>query len=448
MNITKEGNGLTAVLKMQITASDYTERVESTLKDYRKKAKIDGFRPGTVPMGMVKKMYGKYVIVEEVNKLISENLQTYITDNKINILGEPLPNETEQKNIDWEKDTEFEFVFDIGIAPEVTIDLTKKNKYDYFKIVADETLINEQIEHLTARFGSQKTVDSIEGSELVRGNVIQQGVDSPYTKEGVTLLLAKVATESELDLFKNAKKGDIVIFNPKKAFENDTELVSMLSVEKDKTDILYADYAIEITEILRFSKSEVDQSLFDKAFGEGVVNSVDEFKDKIKSDFEQRVAPNSDYKLLIDIKKKMIDSSKIELPEEFLKRWLLESNKENDKITPEQIETEFPLFLDDLKWQLLSGKIVKDNEIKVTQEDILNGAKEYTRMQFAQFGMMNPSDEDLEHWSKEIMKNRDEVNRIFETEQDKKLIAYFKENVKLNEVEKSLEDFNAMFEKK
>lgn len=282
---------------------------------------------------------------------------------------------------------------------------------------------------------------------MVRGNFTQVGVENPYKREGGTLLLSKVATESELQVFKNAKIGDTVEFNPKKAFENDTELSSMLAADKDQTDVLYADYQFEITEILRFAKSDVDQSLFDKAFGEGVVSSEAEFKDKIRADFEERVGPNSDYKLLLDIKKKLVESAKFDLPEEFLKRWLLESNKDNDKVTPEQIETEFPLFLEDLRWQLISGKIIKDNGIQITEEDIRNGAKEYTRMQFAQFGMMNPSDEDLEHWSKEIIKNRDQVNRIVESEQDKKLIAYFKEVVKLNEVEKTIEQFNAMFEK-
>lgn len=447
MNIIQEGNGLTQVLKIQVSAADYADKVEATLKDYRKKAKFDGFRPGTVPMGIVKKMYGKYVLVEEVNKLLSDALSNHIAENKLPVLGEPLPNMEQQQSINWDTDTEFEFCFDIAIAPEVSVELSKKNKFDYYKIVADDAIIQEQIDHLTARFGSQQSVDTIEGTELVRGNFTQVGVENPYKREGGTLLLSKVATESELQVFKNAKIGDTVEFNPKKAFENDTELSSMLAADKDQTDVLYADYQFEITEILRFAKSDVDQSLFDKAFGEGVVSNEAEFKDKIRADFEERVGPNSDYKLLLDIKKKLVESAKFDLPEEFLKRWLLESNKDNDKVTPEQIETEFPLFLEDLRWQLISGKIIKDNGIQITEEDIRNGAKEYTRMQFAQFGMMNPSDEDLEHWSKEIIKNRDQVNRIVESEQDKKLIAYFKEVVKLNEVEKTIEQFNAMFEK-
>jgi trigger factor len=448
MNIIQEQNGLTQVLKIQVAAEDYAPKVESTLKDYRKKAKIDGFRPGTAPMGMVKKMYGKYVLVEEVNKLLSDALNNHITDNKLPVLGEPLPNIEQQKAINWETDTEFEFCFDIALAPEISVELSKKNKFDYYKIVADDAIVNEQIEQFTARYGTQSSVDTIEGTELVRGNFKQLGVENPYTREGASLLLSKVATESELQVFKNATKGDTIEFNPKKAFENDVELSSMLAVDKDKTDILYADYSFEITDILRFTKSPVDQTLFDKVFGEGVVTSEAEFKDKIRADFEMRVAPNSDYKLLLDIKKKLVESIKFDLPEEFLKRWLLETNKNNDKITPEQIESEFPLFLEDLRWQLISGKIIKDNAIQITEEDVRNGAKEYTRMQFAQFGMMNPSDEDLEHWSKEIIKNRDQANRIVEQEQDKKLIAFFKETVKLNEVEKTIEEFNAMFEKK
>ncbi|MDR1761544.1 MAG: trigger factor [Bacteroidales bacterium] len=446
MNITQENKGQTVVVTMQITQSDYSEKVENTLKDYRKKVSMPGFRPGAVPMGMVRKTHGKYVLVEEVNKLISENLNNFIAENTLQVLGEPLPSESEQEKINWDTDTDFTFSFEIGIAPEFEVTLPKKETF--YKIAANDAMIDEQIDHLRARFGAQESVDSIEGSELVKGVLTQQNAEIPYVKENAMLLLSKIATEAELDLFKGAKVNDVITFNPKKAFENETEIAAMLSVEKTDTELINADYSFEVKEILRFTKSEVNQSLFDKVFGEGTIANEEEFRAKIKADFETRMVGNSDYKFLLDTKEAMLKTNKLELPEEFLKRWLLETNKDNDKVTPEQIETEFPLFLNDLRWQLVSGKLIKDNNLQVNEEDLRTAAKEYTRMQLAQYGMMNLSDEDLANWSKELIKDKKQAQQIFEMEQDKKLIAYLKGAIKLNEVEKTIEEFNALFDKK
>ena len=448
MNITKEGEGLTAVLKVSISPEDYNARVDSALKEQRKKAKIDGFRPGTVPMGMVKKMYGKYILVDEVNSLLSESLQNYIRENELRLLGEPLPNNELQKDIDWDSSNDMEFVFDIAIAPEISVSLSKKNKAVFYKIIADDAMIQSQVDSFTSRFGIQETVDTIEGTELVRGSITQVVDENPHVKESVSLLLSKVATESELSVFKTAKKGDIITFNPLKTFENETEVAALLGIEKENRELLKSDYTFEINEILRFKKAEVNQELFDKVFGEGVVSSEKEMRQKLKDDAEQRLVINSDYKFFYDFKESFVKSQKIELPEEFLKRWLLETNRDNDKVTPEQIESDFSYFLDDLRWQLLSGKIMKDNNITVTQDDLKHGAKEFTRMQFAQFGMYNPSDEDLEKWSLEILKNRDEANKIYETEMQNKLVAYLKETIKLDEKEITLEEFNKMIEQK
>lgn len=446
MNITKEGEGLTAVLKLTIGQEDYAERVESTLKDYRKKAKIDGFRPGTVPMGMVKKMYGQYVLVDEVNKLLSENLQKYIREQDLRILGEPLPNNDLQKAIDWEKDAEFEFVFDIALAPEIELSISKKTKLEYFKIVADNEMIDKQVESFTSRFGMQETVDVIEGTEYVRATITQVGVDEPFVKENASLLLSRIALEADADLFKGVKIGEKVRCNLLKIFENETEVSSMLGIDKEQKDLISSDFEIEITEILRFTKSEINQELFDKVYGEGIVSSEKEMRQKIKDDAEKQLGVNGDYKFFYDIRKKLVDTQKFDLPEAFLKRWLLETNKDNDKVTPEQIEKEFPLFLEDLRWQIISGKIIQDNNIQVKEEDIKHAAKEYTRAQFAQFGMMNPSDEDLEKWSGEILKNREELQKIFENEQQAKLTEFLKEAVKLDEKEVSLEEFKKLVE--
>ncbi|MCQ2606538.1 MAG: trigger factor [Bacteroidales bacterium] len=444
MNVTKQGEGLVSVITVQVAQADYTEKVNNVLKDYRKKASVKGFRPGTVPMGMVKQMYGKYATVEEVNKLVSEALQSYFTDNKMHVLGEPLAN-ADQKEVNWDTDTEFEFKFDVAVAPEINIELSKKNKADYYKIIVDDTLVNERVEGFCARFGKQEDVENIEGTEFVAGALKCVGAETSV--ERGSMLLTKMKNEEELAKFKAAKKGDVVTFNPKKAFEDETETELFTGAKKENVAAMEADYELKLEAIKRYTKGEVNQDLFDKVYGEGAVKNEEEFKARIKSELEANFAMNSDFKFFADFKKKLVESNKIELPEEFLKRWLTEVNKDNEKITADQIEKEFPLFMEDLRWQLISGKFVKDNNIQVTPDEVKNAAKEYTRFQLAQYGMVNADDKMVEQWSAEILKNREEVNRLYEMEENKKLISFFKESIKLNEQEVSLEKFNELAEK-
>ncbi|MCQ2959440.1 MAG: trigger factor [Bacteroidales bacterium] len=445
MNVTKQGEGLVSVLTVQIAQADYTEKVNNVLKDYRKKATVKGFRPGTVPMGMVKQMYGKYATVEEVNKLVSEALQNYFKENKLHVLGEPLPNEG-QKEVNWDKDTDFEFLFDVAVAPEINVELSKKNKADYYKITVDDKLIDEHVEGYCGRYGKQEDVETIEGTEFVAGPLKCVGAET-CTERG-SLLLTRMKNEKELAKFKAAKKGDTVTFNPKKAFEDEEETKLFTGAKADNAAAMEADYEFTIEALKRYTKAEVNQELFDKIFGKDAIKSEADFRARIKSDMEANFERNSDYKFLADFRKKLLETTAIELPEEFLKRWLIEANKENEKITPEQIENEFPLFMEDLRWQLISGKFVKDNNIQVSPDEIKEAAKEYTRFQLAQYGMLNAEDKMVEQWSAEILKNRDEVNRLYEMEENKKLIAFFKETIKLNEQEVSLEKFNEMVSEK
>ena len=441
MNVTRQGEGLVSVLAVQIAQADYAEKVDAVLKDYRKKANVKGFRPGTVPMGMIKQMYGKYATVDEVNKLVSEALQNYFKDNKLHVLGEPLANEG-QKEINWDKDTDFEFLFDVAFAPEINIELSKKNKADYYKIAVDDKMINDTVESYCGRFGKQEDVDDIKGTEFVAGPLKCVGAETCV--ETGSLLLTRVKDAKELAKFKKAKKGDVVTFNPKKAFDDEEETKLFTGAKVENTAAMEADYELTVKSIKRYTNAEVNQELFDKVFGKGNIKSEEEFKARIKSDMEKNFAINSDFKFLADFKKKLLDTNKIELPEDFLKRWLLEANKENEKITPEQIEKEFPLFMEDLRWQLISGKIVKDNNIQVNPNEIEEAAKDFTRMQLAQYGLTNADDKMVENWSKEILKNRDQVNQIYEMEENKKLIAYFKETVKVAEQEVTLEKFNEL----
>lgn len=453
MNVIKEVNeNLTAILKVQISEADYQETVEKKLSDYRKEAKINGFRPGKAPMGMIKKVYGHYVLVEEINKLVSDSLHKYLVDEKIDILGEPMPNEELQKNIDWTNNKDFEFVYEIGIAPKIELEFNKKKSYDYFKIAVSDEMVNEQLVNIQNRFGKQESAEVVVDGDVIRGTfeeVDAKGkvIEGGLKKENASLLLSVVKDEKIKNKFIGAKVGEVIVYNPLNATENETEVAAMLGVEKTETDKINADYQFTILDILHFEKAELTTELFDKVYGEGVIASEAELKSKIKSDFEERFMPNSDYKFLKDFKDSYVSNIDVQYPESFLKKWLLAINKDNDKITPEQIDTEFPLFLQDLKWQSVKNEITRNNEIKVEYDELKNAAKEYARMQFAQFGLLNPKDEDLENWGNEILKNKEEGQKLYEMELDKKLISYIKSQITIKEKEVTVEEFSKLIEK-
>lgn len=452
MNITKEDKGdLTSLLKLQLTPEDYQEQVDSALKKYRKEMKMPGFRPGNVPVGLVKKMYGKHALVEEINKMVGSKLYEYIQENKIKLIGEPLPAEDEQKDIDWDKDTEFEFVYEMAEAPELSIKLTKKNKGEYNKIIIDDKMVDEQIEQLARQFGSNTTADEIEENDLVRGVLVEldekgEIAEGGLMKENASMLVSTIKDESKKATFVGQKKGELIAFKPIDVFENEADVAAMLGVTKEEQDKINAQYQLSVNEINRHQAAEINQEFFDKVYGEGVISSEEEMRERIKADAETRFGMNSDYKFFIDFKDKLLKNNKIELPEAFLKRWLIAINKDNDKITPEQIDQEFDAFLEEMRWNQIKTLLVEQAEIKIETEDMIAAAKEFTKAQFMQFGMFNPSDEDVEKWTQEILKDREQSQRIYETELDKKLIAYFKETIKIEEKEISLEDFNKLFE--
>ncbi len=451
MKIVKEDKGQqVSILKVAVGKEDYNEKVSSALKDYQKKAKLDGFRSGKVPAGMVKKMYGTYVLVEEVNKLVSKGLSDYITENKIHLLGEPLPNEVEQSQIDWEKDSEFEFCYDIAIAPEISIKLNGKNSSDFFVIKVDEKQIDEQVEHICSRFGTQVKVDVTDGTEIVRGDLAQVDakgnvMENGHAKDNAALLLSMIKNTEKLAIFKNKKVGETVVFAPMDTFENAAEVSSFLNVSKEAKELLDAKYKYTITDMQRYQKAELNQELFDKVFGEGEIKSEAEMRAKIKSDMDSRFVYNSDYKLMVDMRDKLVETHKMDLPQEFLKRWLLAINKDKEDITPAKIEEEMPNFITDVKWQLIKNQLITEAEISIKPEEMIAAAKEFAKMQLQQFGMFNPPDEETTKWGMEILKNQEEARRLAEVELDKKLVEYFKKTIKLVTKEVSLEDFNAFF---
>ncbi len=449
MNITKENiDDLNAVLKVKIEKADYTEKVETVLKDYRKKATIKGFRPGMVPIGLIKKMYGRAVEIDEINKIVTDNVQKYLTDEKLEILGDPLPKTDEQDKIDFDNQEDFTFTFEIGLTPEIDVKLSKKNKVNQYEIIVDEKMRSEYLENYTRRYGELKKADQTEEKDVVKGkieaidnngNVLPEGPAVAETSLGIDIIKDTKIKES----FIGKSINDSIDFDLKKAYPNDTEIAGILHKKKEEVAELVSDYRFTISEISRFFPAEKGQELFNRIYGEGVVNSEEEFMKRIEDEIAMNLKRESDFKLMMDIKNIAMEKTEFQLPEEFLKKWLL---RVNEKATEEQIEKEFDSFRKDLKWQLIRNKIARDNEVKISEEELQKEAENITRYQFQQYGLFYATDEQIANYAKETLKRDEDAKRIADKILEEKVIIIMKELVKLENKSVTIEEFNKLFE--
>ena len=455
MEVIKEQiDELNASIKIQLLEGDVNPKVEAALKDIKKKANLKGFRPGMVPMGMIKKMYGQSVIVDEINKLVSESLMAYIKDENLNIIGEPIPGE-KQQTIDFDTQKEFEFIFDIGLRPEFELVIDEKLEIPFYNIQPNDDLINRYIEQHTSKHGTVKTIDEIIEGAFMKGDLVQLDSEGNDLEGGIVKEMASISADHIKDeeikkSFIGVKKDEEVKFDIKKAFSGDTELAGILGIEKEEVAELGSDFKYIVKEISKFDKAELNQELFDKVYGEGEVKSEEEFKEKIIAEIKKNSVRDSDYKFLLDAREYLISNIDVQLPEDFLKRWLL-MKEENKDINKEEFEKDFPKFMQDIKWQLLSAKVVEDQKIEVSPEEVKDLAIQYTEMQFVQYGLPAGSfpKEQLEQYATEqFLKKEDEVRRLYDKKFEDKVVQYVKENVKLDEKEISIEDFNKMFEEK
>lgn len=452
MNITREEiDALNTTVKIGIQQDDYDARVEDVLKDYRKKVNLDGFRPGKVPAGLVKKMYGKAILIEEINKIISESLSKYITDEKLNVLGEPLPNEQKQDPIDWDNQKEFEFTFDLGLAPQFEINLSNKDKVPFYTISVDKKIKDSYKEDLVRKLGSFKPVDQVEDEVMLKGSIRQLDVSGEIIESGImveetSFSLVAVKDEAIVKKFKSKRINDTIDFDIKKAFPNDTEIASILKIDKDQITNIGADFRFTIQEISRFENAEINQEFFDKAFGEGKITSEKEFEERVEEEIGIHLSKESELRFTVDAKDKMLAKFNIDLPSAFLKRWLITVNE--GKVTEEQIDKDFDHFEQDLRWQLIKDQIIKDNQLTVTDEEINDFAKDYARMQFQQYGMANIPDEYLNNYAKEILEKEEEAKKIYGMKYEQKVIDYIKDQVKMDMKKVSSEEFNKLYEKK
>ena len=452
MNITFENpDKINGQLTITVEKEDYQEQVEKTLKNYRKRAQVPGFRPGMVPMGMIKKQYGTAVKVEEINRLLGDKLMEYIRENKIQMLGEPLPSEKQEPQ-DLEQDGPFTFMFDIAVAPEFKAELTGRDKVDYYTITVDDKLIDQQVQMYASQGGEFVKADVFSGNDTLTGDLRQldkkgNTLEGGITTESGMIMPAYIKDEAQKKLFDGCKPGDIITFNPKKAYpDNDAEVAALLKVDKEQVKDLDSDFSYQVTEIRHFQPAEVNQQLFDRVFGEGTVTDEKSFRQKIADSLQAQLVQNSDYKFLLDIRAHMEKKvGKLEFPEALLKRVMLQNNKDKGA---DFVEKNFEGSINELKWHLIKEQLVAAQEIKVEEADLKAVAKEVVRQQFAQYGMANVPEDVLEQYADEQMKKRENLDNYVDRAVDQRLMEKLKTVVKLNEKKVTLDEFNKMMQEK
>jgi trigger factor len=450
MNISFEApDKINGLMTITLEKDDYQGEVEKTLKDYRKRANVPGFRPGQTPMGLIKRQYGAAVKVDVVNKMLGEKLYGYVRENKIQMLGEPLPSD-QQKPLNFESEEPLEFKFDIAVAPEFKAALSGKDKVDYYNITVDDKLIDQQVEMYQSRAGQYEKVEQYDEKErdMLKGDLRELDEKGNVKEGGITvadavLMPQYMKVEDQKKLFDGAKLGDIITWNPRKAYpESDVEVSSLLKIQKEDVKNHEGDFTYQITEISRFVKAEINQQLFDQTFGEGTVKDEKEFRQKIADIISQQFKADSDYQFLQDVRKHMEKKvGKLEFPEAILKRVMLNNNKDKGA---DFVEKNFEASIKELGWHLIKEQLVEAQGIKVEEDDLKSVAKEAARAQFAQYGMSNVPDEYLENYAAEMLKKRENVDGLVDRAVDVKLTAALKGVVKLNEKDITLEDFQKM----
>ena len=441
-------NGLMTII---VEESDYKEKVEKSLKDYRKQANIPGFRKGMAPMGLIKKQYGEYLKLDTINKVVGEELYKYIKDNKINMLGEPLPS-AKQEAQDLEKEPPYTFYFDIAVAPELKVELTSKDKLPYYDIKVDDATVDKQVDIFASRTGQYVKAEEYQKNDMLKGD-LRELDEKGNTKEGGITLEAAVMmpefikVEDQRKLFDNAKLGDVIVFNPRKAYpDNDSEIAARLKIKREEVAQHEGDFSYQITEISRFEKAEVNQALFDQIYGEGEVKSLEEFRTKIAEGIKEQTVTDCDYKFLLDVRSYLEGKvGKLTFPDEILKRVMLLNNKERGE---EFVEKNYEASIQQLTWHLIKEQLVEANKVKIEDKDVREAAKETARIQFAQYGMIQVPEEYVDNYVTEMFKKKENVDAFVDRAIDLKLIEALKKVVTLETKEVTLDEFNKIVEGK
>lgn len=451
MNIVKENvDNLNAVIKVSVEKADYEGNVDSKLKEHRRNAQVKGFRQGNAPMGMIKNMYYVPIKAEEVNKVVSESLYNFIQTEELRILGEPMAKANEEMTFDFEKDENFDFVFEIGLSPEINVEVSEKDKYPYYKIKVGKKEFDDYKESVAKRYGEFVTIDAAGDDELIKCTLVKVNKDGEEVEDGirtedVSMSLDMMKDDDQKLLFKARKKGEEVIFDVKKAYPDDTEIASLLRIDKDEVALIDGAFKCIINEIQKFEVATINKELFDKIYGEDVVKTEEEFDEKLKEEMSTQYERDSEYRFSVDVRETILKKAKVELPVEFLKRWLVETN---ENLTPEQIEEDFANYEDDFRWQLIKDHLIKQQEISVNEEEIMESARESARNQYYQYGIMDIPEEYLDNYAKELLSKKEEARKIADRKLEEKLVNFIKNTVKIDDKEITVDKFKKLFDTK
>lgn len=437
-------NGL---LTLTVEEADYKEKVEKTLKDYRKKANIPGFRPGMAPMSMIKRQFGTTVKVDEINKVLGEQMYKYIHDNNIQMLGEPLPSD-KQEAVDVEAEAPYTFMFDIAVAPEFNVELTGNDTIDHYTITVDDKIIDQQVDMFASRSGHYAQVEEYQANDMLKGDMREldeQGntKEGGITVEGAVMMPEYIKVEDQKKLFEGAKLGDIITFNPRKAYpESDVEISSLLKMKKEEVAGITADFSFQITEISRYEKAEVNQELFDQIYGKDVVKDEKDFREKIAEGLKAQFEVDADFKFIQDVRKYLENKvGELTYPDALLKRIMLNNNKDKGQ---EFVDKNYEMSIKELTWHLIKEQLVKANNIKIEEADVKEAAKEAAKAQFAQYGMTNIPEEYIDNYASDMLKKKEYTESLVNRSVERKLTEVLKKVVKLDEKTATLDEFNKM----
>ncbi|HHT34898.1 MAG: trigger factor [Proteiniphilum sp.] len=445
LNKTNDVNG---TIVIELEKEDYQEKVEKSLNQYRQRANIPGFRQGKVPKGVIRKMYGKAVLVDEINKIVSDELGNFIRENKLKILGEPIADDSEEKQVDLEKDETMSFYFDVALTPEFELTLDKETELTWYNVKLEEDLLDKQMDGYRQNYGTYDSVEEeAKDTDLIKGTLTEmdgaQVKEEAEAIENAILMPSYVKDETTRNSFIGAKVGDSVVLNPMTAYDNNkAEVASLLQTTKETLGDATPDYRFEIKEVTRYKEAEMNQELFDKVLGEGVATSEEEFKEKVAAELTRQFKPSVDHLFIHQAKDLIVEKMKdVTFPDAFLKRWLLETS---DERTPEQLEEDYPRILEDLKFHIAKQKIVEENELKVEYQDIEALAAEVAKAQFAQYGMTNLPADVLQNYTKSLLEKEETVQNLVERATEDKVIDWLKANVSVMEKEIYSKEFNEL----
>ena len=436
MNISLENpEKVSGVLTLVVEEADFAGDVEKQLKDYRKKANVPGFRPGQAPLGLIKRQVGAQVKVDVINRLVGEKLYDYVRENKINMLGEPMPHLGEEP-VDLDAAAPYTLKFDIAIAPEFKAELTKKDSIVYYDITTDDAIVDKEIDAFASRSGSYQKVDEYQDNDMIKGDIRELNEDGSAKDGGITvsqasMLPSYIKVDDQKALFQGCKVGDVIVFNPKKAYpESNIEISSLLKVSKEEAEKITADFSFQVTEISRYQKHAIDQDLFDQVYGEGKVKDEADFRAKVTEGIKEQMVQNADFRFLQDVRKYVEEKiGEVKYADELMKRIMLANNKDKGM---EYVEKNYEASIKELTWSLAKNQIVEALKIKVDDADVKAVAIDVTRMQFAQYGMTSVPEEYLEQYAEGMLKNRDQVDNLVNAAVDRKLMTALKDVVKLN----------------